>query len=160
MILVAFVVLAPTFRAYVTQQEQLREVNADLASSQAQAEALAAELEQWQDDDYVRAQARERFNYVEPGETSYRVVDPETVVGEDPIADLTAQAQQAASGLTTGARGPWYVTVWDSVQIAGAAQDQAAQDEAAQDEAEQDEAEQDEATGESAGGADTERAGG
>lgn len=140
MVLVAFVVLAPTVRAYVTQQEQLREVNATLAAAEDDLAALTGELEQWQDDDFVRAQARERFNYVEPGETSYRVIDPETVLGADPIADLTAEAQQEATGLTTGASGPWYVTVWDSIEIAGTAQSEAAEveDEAADEAAPED----------------------
>ncbi|GMA30507.1 FtsB family cell division protein [Litorihabitans aurantiacus] len=131
-LLVAFIVLAPTLRAYVSQQEQLREVNASLAQAQEEAAALEEELARWEDPEYVKSQASARFNLVAPGETGYKVVDPETVDGEDPIGDLTAQ-EAARSPYAVTATLPWYSTVWGSVEVAGAAQQTAAEAEAAQD---------------------------
>ncbi|ACQ79280.1 Septum formation initiator [Beutenbergia cavernae DSM 12333] len=120
--LVAFIVLMPTLRAYVAQQEQLRDVNAQLADAQARTESLQAEYDRWQDPTYVQSQARERFHMVMPGETMYRVLDPETVTGEDPIGDVTEEAAQEDGALVPDPdRAPWYVTVWDSVQVAGGA---------------------------------------
>ncbi|WP_135850775.1 FtsB family cell division protein [Serinibacter arcticus] len=124
-LLVAFIVLAPTLRAYVTQQEQLRDVNAALAETNARAEALQAELTRWSDPDYVKSQAADRFGLVAPGETAYSVTDPETVTGEDPMGDLRAQ-DQASSPYASTATPPWYATVWTSVEVAGAAQEAAA----------------------------------
>lgn len=120
--LVAFIVLAPTLRAYISQQEQLRDINGELAETNAEISALEAELERWNDPDYVRQQARDRFSYVEPGETAYRVLDPETVTGEDPVGDLTAEGEDA-TGYASRETGPWYSTLWESVEIAGAAED-------------------------------------
>lgn len=119
-LLVAFVVLWPTLRAYVTQQEQLRDLNAQLADTNAQVVALEKELERWSDPDFVRAQARERFSYVAPGETAYRVIDPETVTGEDPMAELTAQANERSPYAPSQTQ-PWYVSVWGSVEVSAAA---------------------------------------
>src|SRR5690625_5026518 len=48
-VLVAFVVLAPTLRHAVEQQEQLRGLNADIEAAEERTAALELELEQWQD---------------------------------------------------------------------------------------------------------------
>jgi hypothetical protein len=136
---VAFIVLAPTLRAYVTQQEQLREVNAALAETSARAEALREELARWSDPDFVKSQAADRFGLIAPGERAYRVVDPETVTGEDPMGDLRSR-EQASSPYASTAALPWYATVWSSVEVAGSAQQAAAEaDDPASDEPASDE---------------------
>ena len=111
-LLVAFIVVAPTLRAYVTQREQSRQVEAQLAAVEASVESLEDELERWEDDAFLRAQARERLNFVLPGEALFRVIDPHTVV--DP--DVTGPG---LSGLTTSVDSspavPWYLLLWESV---------------------------------------------
>lgn len=115
-VLMAFVVLAPTLRAYVSQQEQLRDLNGRIEAAQQRTADLDAAVERWGDEAYVQAQARERLGFVMPGETPYRVVDPETVTGEEPTADPAD-----AGPVDMPRTGPWYLTVWDSVQVAGEA---------------------------------------
>ena len=121
-LLVAFIVLAPTMRAYISQQEQLRDLNTSLAQTQARVDSLEAELKRWQDPEYIKSQARDRFSFVAPGETAYRVIDPETVTGEDPMADLTQAAANQNPATLAVSTTPWYLTMWDSVEVAGAAQ--------------------------------------
>lgn len=116
-LLVAFVVLAPTLRHAVEQQEQLRQLNADIEAEVARNEALELELEQWQDPTFVQAQARDRLGYVMPGERTFRVVDPEVVVGEEPTTE------PGAGGIPAQLDAPWYLSVWESVTIAGEASD-------------------------------------
>ncbi|MHB1064328.1 MAG: FtsB family cell division protein [Georgenia sp.] len=113
--LVAFVVLAPTLRYAVAQQEQLRSLNAEVDGARARNTDLQRRLELWQDPQYVQAQARDRLGYVMPGETPYIVVDPETVTGGENVADVEAAARAAARAAAT----PWYLRVWESVQLAG-----------------------------------------
>ncbi|UNX55602.1 septum formation initiator family protein [Georgenia sp. TF02-10] len=113
--LVAFTVLAPTLRYAVAQQEQLRTLNAQVSDARERTAALEHELERWQDPAYVQAQARDRLGYVMPGETPYVVVDPETVTGGESPAEAEAAERAAARAAAT----PWYVRVWDSVQVAG-----------------------------------------
>lgn len=116
-ILVAFVVLAPTARAYLNQQEQLRELNDAIAATQERTSSLQAAIDRWSDDAYVQQQARDRLGFVMPGETPYVVVDPETVTGEEPVeADEPGPVVMPRTG-------PWYLTVWDSVQVAGEVED-------------------------------------
>ncbi|WP_324650682.1 septum formation initiator family protein [Georgenia sp. H159] len=114
-VLVAFIVLAPTLRHAVEQQEQLRQLGADIEAAEKRTSALEFELEQWQDETFVRAQARDRLGYVMPGEQTFRVVDPETVVGEDVEAELS---DTGVPGLEDA---PWYLSLWESVTMAGQA---------------------------------------
>lgn len=115
-LLVAFIILAPTLRAYVTQQEQLRELNGQLAQTNEQIAEAEAELSRWQDPAFIKAQAQDRFSYTLPGETLYRVIDPEIVTG-----DPAAQSEETRAGYEPSTADPWYLSVWYSVDAAGAA---------------------------------------
>ena len=66
---------------------------------------------------YVAAQARERLAYVLPGETAYRVSDPQTVP-DAPTAAPTAPTS-VDGVLPTGSTEPWYTRIWASVLVAG-----------------------------------------
>ncbi|WP_413451174.1 septum formation initiator family protein [Georgenia phoenicis] len=114
-LLVAFIVLAPTLRHAVEQQEQLRQLNADIVAAEKRNAALELELEQWQDETFVQAQARDRLGYVMPGQQTFRLVDPETVLGED-----TAEEAEE-SGVPGMSDAPWYLALWESVSMAGQA---------------------------------------
>lgn len=115
-VLVAFIVVAPTLRAYVTQREQYRQVNAQLASVGASVDHLDRELARWQDPGFVQAQARDRLAFVLPGEVPYRVIDPQVVVGEDESVGELGGLTEATD---TAPVVPWYLTMWDSVVDAG-----------------------------------------
>jgi cell division protein FtsB len=115
-LLVAFIVLAPTARAYVTQREQFRQVNAQLANVGTDVEGLDRELGRWRDTGFVQAQARERLGFVRPGEIPYRVIDPQAVLGED-ASDADLEGLTIA--VDTAPVVPWYLTMWESVVDAG-----------------------------------------
>lgn len=120
--LLAFIVLTPTLRAYVAQQEELRSLNAEVERVQERTAELEVEYERWQDPAYVQAQARERFHLVLPGETAYRVVDPEFVTGQDIVVDVTGGEEDGSSlvaDFAVAADTPWFVTVWHSIHVAG-----------------------------------------
>lgn len=117
-VVVALAVLYPTIRHAVAQREELRSLAAQVEDARARTEALERQQRLWTDPEYVRAQARDRLGYVVPGERTFVVVDPQTVTGtvEHDDADLVAQAARERA-----ATSPWYLTVWESVNIAGAA---------------------------------------
>lgn len=116
-LLVAFIVLAPTLRAYLTQSEQRRAVEAEYAATSARVEELQRELGRWQDPAFIQAQARERLAFVMPGEVPYRVIDPQTVPSEDGEDEPDLTGLEAA--VKPGPQVPWYLTVWDSVVESG-----------------------------------------
>jgi cell division protein FtsB len=121
-LLVAFAVLFPTVRAYLGQRAELESLAAQVEEAERTEEELAAELARWDDEAYVAAQARERLSYVLPGETPYRVIDPETVVEEPVVATVTEGAAVGPALPTGGTVTPWYTTVWDSLEVAGEAE--------------------------------------
>lgn len=107
----AFVVTFPSLRGYLSQQAQYDSIVKELDQARATSTSLEAELAQWQDDDYVRSQARERLSYVMPGETTY------VVIGAEQFED---EAEHSRTGAADGARArPWYETLQESVQEAG-----------------------------------------
>ncbi|MBC7290573.1 MAG: septum formation initiator family protein [Actinotalea sp.] len=117
-VLVAFTLLFPSVRAYLGQQAELEELRQDLAAAQHRQDYLRGELDRWGDPAFVQAQARSRLSYVMPGETPYRVIDPEVVV-EPPAVEATG-TDQTGPALPVGGSGlPWYTTIWESVEVAG-----------------------------------------
>ena len=65
---------ASSMRAYLQQRSHIADLRAQIDSSQRDITALEREKRRWQDDAYVETQARERFGWVLPGETSYQVI--------------------------------------------------------------------------------------
>ncbi|MGK2349143.1 septum formation initiator family protein [Actinomyces sp. W5033] len=109
-LLVSFIMTFPYLRGYLTQRAQYDAVRQEIAQAQAVSTALEAELAKWQDDDYVRSQARERLSYVMPGETTY------VVVGADAFEQEQSSTATTASGATAR---PWYEIVRESARLAG-----------------------------------------
>jgi cell division protein FtsB len=83
-IVLAVLVLAPTIRLYTTQQQQISKLEAHNRATRSEVSKLDQEIKNWDDPDYIKAQARDRLLYVMPGETSYLVIDdlPPTPAGE------------------------------------------------------------------------------
>lgn len=109
----AFAVVAPSVRAYMDQQVMLDGLRTEAATAQAEVDELEANVARWDDPAFVVAQARERLAYVFPGETPYRVIDPESVTGP---ADGSPAADRAPDALAGAA---WYDRLWGSVLDAG-----------------------------------------
>jgi len=112
-VVLALAVLLPSLRVYFAQQESLRELRADRDNAASEVEILTDDLARWDDPAFVVAQARERLAYVFPGETAYRVVDPNLAKPKDD------EATGAITKPDTTVRLPWYTTLWDSIEVAG-----------------------------------------
>lgn len=112
-LLLAFVLVYPTLHAYLEQRVEVDQLRAEVEAARERNDDLEADLARWDDDAFVRAQARERLSFVMPGEKAFRVIDPETVPDTPPAAEGPATALDAGSTL------PWYANVWESVEVAG-----------------------------------------
>ena len=65
---------ASSLKAYLQQRQHIAEIKAQIAQSEADIDALEREKARWRDPAYIQSQARARFGYVMPGETSYVVL--------------------------------------------------------------------------------------
>ena len=74
-IVLFIVVLAPSLRIWVEQQQEIAALRAAVNSQEEQVDQLEDERARWDDPSYVETQARERLYYVKPGEFSYLVID-------------------------------------------------------------------------------------
>ncbi|MBM7785683.1 FtsB family cell division protein [Tenggerimyces flavus] len=112
LVLAALVVsYASSLRAWAEQRSQIAELKAEQADRTERVGELEDELNRWNDPAYIEAQARERFGWVLPGETGYKVVDE--------TAGETAKPPTEKSSAKGNAARPWWSTLWGSVENAG-----------------------------------------
>jgi cell division protein FtsB len=109
---------AQSLRVWFDQHQQISALQDEIKAREQRVGQLEDEITRWNDDAYVRAQARQRFGWVMPGEVGYRVIGPDgKPVGTPP--------EQAGPTPATGQQDPtWYTKLWGSVQGAGAEQKQ------------------------------------
>ncbi|MET0492484.1 MAG: septum formation initiator family protein [Actinoplanes sp.] len=111
-LIIVLVVLALAYtypvRVYLAQESQIAQMQAEQAEQQAKIQGLTEEVDKWDDEAYVRIQARERLFYVRPGEVPLLVYN-------DPAG--AARDTGAAKG-PTPAPDRWYDTLWGSVAAA------------------------------------------
>lgn len=90
LIVAALVVLAPSLRILVEQQQEIADLERSVAEQRAAVDDLEVEIDRWQDPAYIEAQARGRLLYVYPGDISYLVLDDGRTAESDdgqPISD-------------------------------------------------------------------------
>jgi cell division protein FtsB len=96
------VAYAYPLRVYLAQQAEIAKLEEDTAAQRQHIQELADEVARWNDDEYIKLKARERFRLVEVGEKTY-------VVGTD-----ETETEQAGDPTPP----PWFEQVWTSVQAA------------------------------------------
>lgn len=101
--------LALPVREYVRQRSEISALQAEKASREAQVAALQSRLKQWDDPAFVQTQARQRLQYVMPGEVGYVVLDP---------AEAPAPTRERVEAATTRDEQSWYTRLWGSVDKA------------------------------------------
>jgi cell division protein FtsB len=104
---------ASSLKAYFQQHSQIQQLRGQIAASESSIARLQSEKDRWQDPAYVRQQARARFGYLMPGQTSY------VVIGDDgkPLAAQSTLSDPRTSVST--APTAWWTREWRSVQLAG-----------------------------------------
>lgn len=96
-------------RVYLAQQAEISQLRAAQDAQRAHIADLAEQAALWRDDDYIRSQARRRFHYGEPGEILMITVWEEEVAaaGGGPATDAPPDQP-----------GPWWDTLWSSIEAA------------------------------------------
>jgi cell division protein FtsB len=84
------VVLAPSLRVLIQQRQQISQLQGQVADAKKSLTDLKQQKARWDDPNYIEAQARERLDYVFPGEYSYLVINDQptaTTSNGQPISD-------------------------------------------------------------------------
>jgi cell division protein FtsB len=105
---IAVILLALPLREYLSQRAEISSAGAKAAEQHQRVDELQRQVDLWQDEDYIRGQARERLHFLLPGEVGYKVINPdaaENKLAQQPVA-------------SDGPRGPWYDRLWSSVDAA------------------------------------------
>jgi cell division protein FtsB len=111
---VLMVSYASSLRAYLEQRDHIASLQASIAESKATIAQLERERQRWKDPAYVRAEARERFGWVLPGEIGFQVIgeDGKPLDHHDTLTDPATVTEAAAPPV-------WWQTAWASVEAAG-----------------------------------------
>jgi Septum formation initiator len=111
-LLILVISYASSLRIFFSQRHDIVSTKAEIVARQQAIEQLQAELARWNDDEYVKTEARERLGWVVPGEIGYRVVGPDG----KPLgggAEITAAAQPPEEP-----KDAWWSRLWGSLQAA------------------------------------------
>jgi cell division protein FtsB len=104
---------ASSLRAYLQQRSHIAELKSQIAERSAAIDDLEREKRRWNDPAFIQAQARERFGYLMPGETSYVVLgqDGKPLESDTELPDPSDVREQEPEA--------WWGPVWESTQLAG-----------------------------------------
>jgi hypothetical protein len=112
-LLILTISYASSLRIYFSQAHDIAATKAEITERQQRIVALQSELANWQDESYVRTQARERLGWVVPGEIGYKVVDADG----KPLgggAEISAESAEPVRPPEDA----WWAKVWGSVAAA------------------------------------------
>ena len=112
LIVMFIVVLAPSLRILVDQRQQIAALQAQVTASKNAVKDLQSQKARWSDPKYIEALARERLDYVFPGEYSYLITDAASAT------PTTANGQPISDKLQT-TQVDWVKTMLSSVFTAG-----------------------------------------
>lgn len=96
-------------RVYLRQQAEIGQMRAAQDAQRAHIAELEEQAALWRDDEYIRSEARWRLYFAEPGEILM------VTVWEDEVA---AAEGGLAAGEPPDQPGPWWDTLWSSIESA------------------------------------------
>lgn len=90
---------------YFDGRTEIARLNESIAAKEIQKQELIDEIARYDDEEFVKQQARRRLGVIEPGETAWRIIDPRM----DPETQVTTSADDESI------QPEWYEVLWDSV---------------------------------------------
>lgn len=108
LVIIALSVYSPV-TSFIKQHQEIKATKEHIAALQRQQQDLQGQVSLWEDDNYVKQQARSRLFYVAPGETPY------LVVGLDATSELADDTSAVAK---TAPEDSWTTKLWGSLQLA------------------------------------------
>jgi cell division protein FtsB len=93
-ILVGVFTLAPSVQIWYEQRRAIADYKALVEQSKQDLEGMQQERLRWDDEVYIRAQARDRLYFVMPGEVSFLVMDADGIDISDTSGTVGAMLEQ------------------------------------------------------------------
>ncbi|AOZ72958.1 hypothetical protein BK816_06360 [Boudabousia tangfeifanii] len=106
LLIVLVLFLISPIKQLLSNQQEYRQVQVEIANQKALQAELKDRLAQWNDPDFVASQARERLGYARPGETQY------LITGKEVPQQIRSQNQAEA---LSGPVRPWFLKLSDSL---------------------------------------------
>lgn len=91
LVIVAALVLTPSFSTYLQQQREIAQLQESVDLHRKALNDIENQQLKWQDPVYIRAQARERLFYVMPGEVQLTVIEDGVVIPDDEDVTITQE---------------------------------------------------------------------
>jgi cell division protein FtsB len=101
-ILIGMFTLAPSIQIWYEQRREIADYQALVEQAKQNLEGMQQERLRWDDEVYIRAQARDRLYFVMPGEVSFLVMDAEGIDLSDTSGTVGAMLaeQRKSSGFS------------------------------------------------------------
>ena len=93
LIVLTIVVLAPSLRILIEQRQQVTSLTQAVVDQESAVDDLTEQKARWDDPSYIGSLARERLDYVYPGEYSFLVIDDQQVVTTSDGMPISADIQ-------------------------------------------------------------------
>lgn len=108
-VMVGVIALGTTYPVltYMDQDREMNRIHTHISQLQQENAQLKAEQTWWNDENYVRQQARSRLYYVNPGDTPYVVTG---------ITDDSSKADKTSANAKNAPEDAWTTKVWDSIE--------------------------------------------
>jgi len=94
MIALGVFTLAPQVSIWLSQRQQIADLQAEVEAAKQQLTDMKNERSRWEDPAYIRSQARDRLYYVMPGEVSFLVMDADGIDQSDTSGTVGAALAQ------------------------------------------------------------------
>lgn len=112
LVILAVIVLAPNLRILIEQRAQIAQLEQTVQEAGESVEELTDEVARWSDPAYIESKARDRLNYVFPGDVSY------LVVGDAAHEEGTENGLPISDQIQT-TRTDWMASLLSSIYTAG-----------------------------------------
>lgn len=100
--------IAQPLRNYFDQRSQLAQLEQQIDAQEQERDRLTGELNRFNNEDYIKEQARTRLGLIEPGESAFRIFSPK----------IDANSSGSTPGVETDVPeepGEWYQQLWDAI---------------------------------------------
>lgn len=123
-ILVGIFTLAPSIQIWYEQRREIADYQAMVEQAKADLEDMKAERARWDDEVYIRSQARDRLYFVMPGEVSFLVMDADGIDLSDTSGTVGAMLAERRkiddfSAEVVASKGSWIENFLESAVRAG-----------------------------------------